>query len=601
MRNLWGELKRRNVTRVAATYAIVAWLLIQVINNVADPLRLPDWSETLVIVLLALGFPVALVLAWAYELTPAGIRPARPRKRQEHFPLPVSDTTLIVLLLAVIGISGYQIYSKQAPEAEQASVEREASIAVLPFASLTTDPEQAYFGEGVSEEILNQLARIEGLRVISRTSSFSFVGQDIEMPQIAERLGVTYILEGSVRQAGNQLRITAQLIDVRTNSHLWSATYDRRMEDIFAIQEDIAGEVTQALRTKLSDVGSAPPVSPPTENLEAFRSFLKGGYLLGQETRESVTRAISLLEEAVDLDPAFLDARALLATNYLTMSLYNGPARPEWEDKARSAATRVLTEDPDNGLALATMGMLNNKPGKWLESRRFLERAYENAGAKTTIYRWYGLHLLGMGYPEDALAVLKKAESIDPLDPNLHNLIARANAPQGNYDESLKHELLAVENGLPVNIANVAVLHMLMGEWGKALALEPQIEALGEPIYGSYPEVVEAYRRGETPEGLLAMAPAAISGETPRSLAFDFLWFGEWDIYLAVAEGEFFHQKTDGADQLFDFWEAFAGPLRKKPEFRQLVADLGLPEYWDEYGWPTEYCRRTAPDDFECS
>lgn len=595
MRNLWGELKRRNVTRVAATYAIVAWLLIQVINNVADPLRLPDWSETLVIVLLALGFPVALVLAWAYELTPAGIRPARPRKRQEHFPLPVSDTTLIVLLLAVIGISGYQIYSKQAPEAEQAAVEREASIAVLPFASLTTDPEQAYFGEGVSEEILNQLARIEGLRVISRTSSFSFVGQDIEMPQIAERLGVTYILEGSVRQAGNQLRITAQLIDVRTNSHLWSATYDRRMEDIFAIQEDIAGKVTRSLKEKLVGVGVFPGIEPPTENIEAYRLFLQGRQ---QFRMRALREASSLLEDAIKLDPGFVEAKTFLAASNLFLA-WRGVARLR---NVKTMTEEILAVEPQNALANSVMSFFHDQPGQWWQSRKYLEKAVEYAAAETTPYIWFGEHLLGMGYTEEALSVLKTAERIDPLDPNVHRWLAAVYLIKGDLDASLRHDWLAVENGQPFNVNSVAVIYVLKGEREKALGLVPELESLGLPFYYTVEEAYDAFHKGETPESLLALAPDAIAGRTQRSLAPEFHFFREWDIYIAIRRRQFFEaEHSAGATAIWDFWMYFADSLRKKPEFKALVADLGLPEYWDEYGWPTEYCRRTGPDDFACS
>ena len=260
--SLIAELKRRNVFRVGAAYAFVAWLLIEVAHTAFPTLQLPNWTTTLVTVLLIMGFPIALVIAWAFELTPEGIKretAVEPTESISHTTSRKFDFAIIGLLtIAVVyfavdkiklnaepeptGVIAEQIPAADPGERVSAAdpVEREKSIAVLPFANMSGDPEQEFFSDGISEELLNVLAKVKDLRVTSRTSAFAFKGKDTSIPEIARQLGVKHILEGSVRMAGDRVRVTAQLIEVKTDSHLWSESYDRELSDIFAVQDEIA-------------------------------------------------------------------------------------------------------------------------------------------------------------------------------------------------------------------------------------------------------------------------------------------------------------------------------------------------------------------------
>ena len=235
LKTFWSELRRRKVVRVAVVYIIVAWLLIQIAEVIFEPLQLPDWSLTLVIVLAALGFPLALVLAWALELTPEGLQREQPTKGPQ------------ALVPAGAIEKGPAAEIPAAAPGAAARTDTRRAIAVLPLANMSGDPENEFFSDGITEEILNLLARIPDLRVISRTSSFSFKNTTLDIPAIAERLGVDIVLEGSVRRTGQRVRIVAQLIDAAADAHLWSAGYDRELEDIFAVQSEIARCIVDAM------------------------------------------------------------------------------------------------------------------------------------------------------------------------------------------------------------------------------------------------------------------------------------------------------------------------------------------------------------------
>ena len=264
MASVWAELKRRNVVKVALAYAIVGWILIEISATVFPIVQLPEWAVILVTMLVLLGFPVALVLSWAYEMTPDGIKREHEVDRSEsitHVTGRKLDFAIIALMAVGIAYLVFDNYvlvgepevataeseTQLMPASGSAGVETEKSIAVLAFVNMSGDPEQEYFSDGIAEEILNGLVQVPDLRVAARTSAFSFKGKDVDISQIGDTLNVNHVLEGSVRKAGDRLRITAQLISVHDGYHLWSETYDRQMDDVFAIQEDIARAVVGAL------------------------------------------------------------------------------------------------------------------------------------------------------------------------------------------------------------------------------------------------------------------------------------------------------------------------------------------------------------------
>ncbi len=262
--SLIAELKRRNVFRVGVAYAIVGWLLLEVASVVLPALHLPDWALTLLVVFVVAGFPLALILAWAFEMTPEGIRretDVDPAESVRHSTGRKLDFAIIGLLAIAVAYFAFRGGDPISPTGSTGQVK---TIAVLPFADMSGDPEQEFFSDGISEELLNVLAKVKGLQVTSRTSAFAFKGTNTSIPEIAEKLGVEHVLEGSVRMAGDRVRITTQLIEVSTDSHLWSESYDRNLSDIFAVQDEIAAKVGEALKVALLGA-NAKPIRPSRE------------------------------------------------------------------------------------------------------------------------------------------------------------------------------------------------------------------------------------------------------------------------------------------------------------------------------------------------
>jgi TolB-like protein/Flp pilus assembly protein TadD len=372
MTSFWAELKRRNVGRVAIAYAIVAWLIIEVSATTFPMLKLPEWAATLVTVLLLIGFPVAIIFAWAFELTTEGIKLEKHVVREES----ITHTTgrkldFIIIALLVLGL-GYFAYDKfvldpsRDAELVQATTEAvteratestkeetaDRSIAVLPFVNMSDDPGNEYFSDGISEEILNLLAKVPELRVTSRSSAFSFKGQNVDMPTMAAKLNVAHVLEGSVRKSGNQLRITAQLIEVVTDTHLWSDTYDRELKNVFAIQDEIAAAVVDALKITL--LGKRPKATET--NPEAYALYLQGRYFSNQGTAESNKQAEILLKQALAIDPGFAPAWTDLGNVYKDQADSFGiRSFDEGSKLARDAIQQALTIDPQNGQAYAVL------------------------------------------------------------------------------------------------------------------------------------------------------------------------------------------------------------------------------------------------------
>lgn len=325
--SVWGELKRRNVVRVAAAYAIVAWLVIEVAATTFPILRLPDWSVTLVTVLLFIGFPVALTFAWVYELTPEGVKRERDVDRSRSITRVTGRKLDRVIIVTLVVALAYFVWERQFPDEPAAPVETadetvvtsadeilnpepdSRSIAVLPFLNMSTDAEQEWFSDGLTEEILNALARTPDLLVASRTSSFKFKGSTEDIQAIAAALGVAHVLEGSVRRARDRLRVTAQLIRASDGFHLWSQTYDRNLEDVIAIQEDVAVEIATALDTAMDPDALEQMVSAGTNSVEAYNAYLKG-LAYGVSTLNTGDRYLFLsardaFDKAVELDPTF--------------------------------------------------------------------------------------------------------------------------------------------------------------------------------------------------------------------------------------------------------------------------------------------------------
>lgn len=419
MRAFLEELRRRGVSRAAAVYAVAAWAVIEVSATVLPALHLPEWTVTLIVVLALLGFPVALVTAWVFDLTragivrtpkleslPAGQADSRPRGR-------VVELLIIALLLGVVGWLGWERLQRPS-EAGLASTQADRldSIAVLPFANLSGDPENEYFGDGLAEELLNVLVRIEGLRVTARTSSFQYKGRNLDIREIARDLGVSSVLEGSVRKAGERVRITAQLIRAADGFHLWSQTFDRELADIFAVQDEISGAIAAALRATLDT--SPPHTHPPTRNVAAFEAYLRGRFAMNQRTGASLEQAIADFRNAVTIDPDYAAAYSGLADSYLLSASYGDLGTTEAIRMAEPMVERALRLDPQLAEAHASRGLLLRDQGDTLQSIDALRRAVELNPSYSPAQHWLALSYQDLGRLRDARQTLEGSLKVDP-------------------------------------------------------------------------------------------------------------------------------------------------------------------------------------------
>lgn len=415
MRRFLTELRQRHVFRVGAIYLVVGWLAMQIGDVMFPALDLPAWTLTLLAALLIIGFPVALMMAWALEVTPAGIRVDRGRPAgDEHSP----------------GASA------------QASPENGQSIAVLPFLDLSPGKDNEYFVDGLTEELLNSLAHVSGLRVSSRTSSFALKGKDVGIPSVAEKLGVAHVLEGSVRKSGDLVRITVQLIQAHSDSHIWSETYDRQLDDIFAIQQDIAAKIVEALSLTFRPQELS---QPTTRDPKAYDYYLRGrGYLVsgGSDTTEYAAR---MFRQAVERDPEFVRAWSDLGRACANMALYYGGG-PKAVSEAESATRRAVELEPQRAETHAARGLALMAADRFEDASVAFERALELDPALADAYHDYARALFHQGRKLKAAEMFEKAAEVDPEDYESPALASQIRIERGETELGLADARLAVKN-----------------------------------------------------------------------------------------------------------------------------------------------------------
>jgi len=423
---LLARARRRGVLRVGASYAVIAWLALQIADVVLDPLGVPPWVMPALIVAVAIGFPVALVLAWFYEIGDHGIQrdtaPAAAPRPTVHGPRRYTDLIVIGVLLVTVAV----LLVRQSDLGKPAPPENPA-IAVLPFENLSGDPEQEYFSDGLAEEMLDRLGRVPGLRVIARSSSFGFKGQDVDARTVAERLGVTTVLEGSVRRDGKRLRLSARLVDGSNGQQVWSGSFDRELTDIFAVQAELATAVVEAIiPAARGAVNEAEP--PPTSDLDAYDLYLLARTQLAIRTPESIEKSIELSEQAVKLDPEFARGQAQLGAALLFRRLYLGDAQDlaatemqqaeSLQRLAEQAIHKALALDPDLSEAHGAYANLlrdTGRPGAEEQYRRALDLNPNNA----TTWHDYAVYLGNVARrPDESHLATKRALELDPRQPS---------------------------------------------------------------------------------------------------------------------------------------------------------------------------------------
>ena len=455
--SIFNELKRRNVFKVGIAYVVVAWLVAQVLQLVFESFGTPVWAIKSVLVLLAIGLPFALFFAWAFEMTPEGIKREEDVDRSQSITSQTSSklnsmiTVVMALALAYFAYDKFILSgdSKTAPvEAstptvaeesvnEEVPAESDWSIAVLPFVNMSSDPEQEYFSDGISEELLNGLAKIDSLKVAARTSSFSFKGQNLPIGEIAEVLGVAHILEGSVRKSGSQIRVTAQLIRVSDGFHMWSETYDRELVNIFAIQDEITEAIVNELRIRLTDQTQI--TSQTTSSTAAYQEYLQGRYFWNLREKENLYLAIEHFEKATQLDSSYTDAWLGLAESLVLLPVweFSLAKAPDQMERARQAANRALELNPSSGRAYAVLAYRNLLKLEWRESFLNFEKAVNYEPGNATAWHWYAGGLLSVGRSDEAVQAYQTAIELDPRSRVIGVNVAEGFGFNGQYDDAL--------------------------------------------------------------------------------------------------------------------------------------------------------------------
>lgn len=611
MNNFIDELRRRNVFRVAGVYAVAGWVLAQISTTLEEALGLPAWFDATIVAVLLLGLPIALILAWAFELTPDGVL------RTEDVPLDDSVTRqtgrkldyVIIGGLAILGVvllwqelreqdavPGLATAYTQAVAAEphQQAIDKN-TIAVLPFDDLSPEGDQEYFSDGIAEEILNVLVRVNGLRVSSRTSSFQFKNRNLGIPEIAAELKVRHVVEGSVRKAGGTIRITAQLIDAADDKHIWSETFDRPLsaENIFVIQDEIANAIVVALSESLgltSDTGVK--VTAMTDDLGAYELFLRARSLFNARLR--LDEVEILIGRIVELDPEFAKAWEIRAALPALLNEY-GYTDTSFDEVIRQTteyADRALELDPTRATAIAAKAMVRSTAVEMLlaqydyaEILAEFDRALAIEPGNTSALNWRGNSHHFVGNLDAALRDHKTCVDLDPYYvPCVENWLAGLML-QGRDAESLLAYKDALNQGLvKLEYAPFPALARL----GEELAFKSAMNHPGLLLgWRQHDELYNAYRDLSGDHSALAESVlnfgdslVEIDPSVIRSIA---LPLGAHDL-LPVA---------------YFLWDESSKYYRRSPQFKAYIKESGVLDYWQQQGFPRQ-CRATGADDFEC-
>lgn len=624
MTGVFAELQRRNVFRVGVAYVVAAWVVAQVADLVMENIGAPSWVMQSLLLLLTLGFVAALIIAWAYEVTPDGIKRERDVVRDESI---THDTAkrlnVITIGLVLVAISllladrfflddtrpaaagSAEISSARSSSgSETDAMDRgssgtapEKSIAVLPFVNMSPDKEQDYFADGISEEILNALVKAEGLQVSGRTSSFSFKGKDANIQEIGRALNVAHVLEGSVRKQGSQVRVTAQLIKAADGYHLWSETYDRSLENIFDVQDDISRHVSKELLKLLTPDNQGRLANAMTTNIEAYDLFLRGRDYIGKRIIDNIPTGIALLRNAVLLDPNFAEAWAVLAEAELVSPAYVVVDHDAATRRAQEYAQKAIELRPTMALPHAVLGFAQWDEGSFMSAHLALQRAYEMEPNNVLVLRWLGSVYQALGLFDKAAELFEKAVELDPMSAVEVFNKASVQFSLRNLDEAERlFERVGELRGGPVELL-VADVRFAKGDIEGAIDVAMRnydefVEKYGTAGIWSRREA-ETYARGAF-STLETDRQAALELENMLLTESDDLF--HWQVYLYIKIGNF-----ERAFEIFEehprLFQSFAAdnmwtPLSRSVEFRQHPAFPALldrhnyTEAWQHLGWP---------------
>jgi TolB-like protein len=596
-KRLLVELKRRRVFRTAAGYGAGAFVVLQVAELLGQGLQLGPAFLTAITVLTLLGFPVALILAWVFEKTPAGeIRRTDPASSEEIEGiageprirrwtagiLALGGTMLLVVgawLVAdvVIAPVGDEPGSRPVSGPAEATAFDVSlpSVAVLPLRNIGGDPADEYFSDGVTDDIINQLAKIGGLTVISRTSAMAYKAADKPLREIAAELGASALLEGSVRRAGGRVRIVTQLVDAETDATLWGETYDRDLEDVFAIQSEVAQQIAGALEATLSVETRGRIALRPTADTAAYELYLKGRFFWNQRSVADLQRAIGFFEQAIARDSSFAHAWAGLADSYFMLPFY-GPAPPrEWIPRARRAAERALALDPDLAEARATLAYaLAIHDWDWEASDREFRRAIAVGPGYSTTYKWYSDVLSFMGQGGRAMQAVQRAVELDPRSPNVLTILGLNHWFAGDEESAVAafDRALELDSNFPLTLKHATRMHWNRGDTARFFAAHDRLESV-VPVPVPTEDLRRAYAEGGPQAALRLQVNAPGARRYPVDRA-------RWHVLLGDLDAAFvdLEQALEERTVWLPFVVAFPdmAPLRADARYQRLLERLRL-------------------------
>ena len=587
--SFFAELKRRNVYKVAVAYAVIAWLLVQIATQVFPFFEIPNWAVRLVVLVLVAGFPVALVFSWAFEITPEGIvreTDVDSGKSITHHTGKKIVAITIVLAIVASGLLAFRLFGPKLvgprhdaspTRTEVARAIPEKSIAVLPFDSLSEDKSNAYFAEGVQDEILTRLAKVADLKVISRTSTQHLKSVPDDLPQIAKQLGVAHVLEGSVQKANDQIRVNVQLINALTDTHLWAETFDRKLTDIFAVESEIAKTITDTLQAKLSGSEQHAIAARPTENTEAHQLYLKGRFFWNKRTANDLKKSIEYFEQAIAVDPNYALAYAGIADAYVWLPGYTAGAPRDCYPKAKAAATKALQLDDTLAEAHTTLAL-----AIWLydfdASQAIMEfqRAIELNQNYAIAHQQYGNNTLSaLGRFDDAIGEGKRAVELDPLSLVINTDLGSDYYYARRYDEAIAqlHKTLEMDPGF-------YIAHLVLGQVldakgdrdaaivecqnARALNDDPSVHGVLARVHGLSGNKMEA-------EKMLDHLKKLSKERYVSAYSFALLYLGLGDKEEALRWLEQSYQDRAGSDIGFIRVDPLLDPLRGDPRFEALA------------------------------
>ncbi|HSM28274.1 MAG TPA: tetratricopeptide repeat protein [Thioalkalivibrio sp.] len=527
---------------MGAAYVVVAWLVIQVVETIFPAFGFGDVAVRYTTIVFAIGFIPALIFAWAFELTPEGLKKESEVDRSQSVtPQTGKKLDRAIMVVLALGLAFFAFDKFVLSESRVTSIAEQArqagrtealvesygdkSIAVLAFDDMSQAGDQEYLSDGIAEELLNLLPKIPELRVISRSSAFSFKGKDLPLTEIAQQLNVAHILEGSVRKAGNRVRITAQLIDARSDTHLWSETYDRMLDDVFAIQDDIAATVVEQLKVTL--LGEPPQVRETDP--AAYALYLQTRHLFRQGTAEGYEQSIALLEQVLAIDPEYADAWSALAANYLSQANFGLRRAAEAYALARAALEQALSVYPDHALAHASLGWIAMRyDGDLAQSARHLQRALALDPANHIVIATGAALLRSLGRLDEAVMLDGYVVSRDPVNPISHCNLASSLLRAGRWDEAIaaNQTCLRLSPGRLFAHAGIGTALLMKGEAEAALEAFER-ERAEDVRAGRMSMALHTLGRQVEYEARLREAIELSGNERPSAVAEIYAWMGE--------------------------------------------------------------------------